>query len=93
MSAYILATGIGSICARNTCISSICAIGIWIGCTNIGSAHTGCIYSMGTFARVVKLNTLVGSKVTLTSSGVNNLFFLLFMGLILVSIQRLSYCN
>lgn len=55
---YIMAAGIKSIYAKDTCISKSCTFSIWIGCFGVGSAYTRDICARSTFIRGVELRAL-----------------------------------
>ena len=69
-----MAASIGSICAKDTCIGSTCAMGIWIGCAGVGGTCTGYICARGIFAGNVEPRELARSGVILigTGAGIND---------------------
>ena len=85
-----MAAGIGTIYAKDTCISSTCAVGIWIGCASVGSACTGCICTRDAFARDMKPRALAELGVTLAGQGINDCCYWLFMGLVFTSMHSVS---
>ena len=79
---------IESICAKDTCIGSTCAVGTWIGCAGIGSACTRSICARGVFAGDVKLRALARLGVILAGLGV---YDCCFIGLVFALIDGVSF--
>ncbi len=77
-----MVAGIGSTCARNTCIGSTCAVGTWIGCAGVEGACTGGVCAKSASVGGVEPRALAGLGVTLAGPGVNDCCLRSFMGLI-----------
>lgn len=90
-SAYIMTSDIRSTCAKDTCISSIYTLGIWIRCVGIEDTCTKFIYTNSIFVGGIEPKVLAGSRVTLASPGINDCCFLLFLRLIFALIKGVSY--
>ena len=85
-----MAVGIGSTCARDTCIGSTCTAGAWIRCVGVGGAFTRGICARNAFVEGLDPRALAGLRVTLTGLGVNDCCLQSLMGLNFALTEEMS---